>query len=40
MKINRVSALIAKYMKILIGDFSAKVGKEGLFKTTVWNDSV
>jgi hypothetical protein len=23
-------------MKIILGDFSAKLGKEGIFKPTVW----
>jgi hypothetical protein len=27
-------------MKILLGDFSAKVGKEDIFKTTIGNESL
>jgi hypothetical protein len=28
------------YMKILLGDFSAKVGREGAFKSIIGNDSL
>jgi hypothetical protein len=28
------------HMKILLGEFSAKVGKEDIFKPTIWNDSL
>jgi hypothetical protein len=27
-------------MKILLGDFSAKVGREDIFKPTVWNENL
>jgi hypothetical protein len=27
-------------MKILLGDFNAKVGRENIFKPTTWNDSL
>jgi hypothetical protein len=27
------------HMKILLRDFSTKVGKEDIFKPTIWNDS-
>jgi len=27
-------------MKNLLGDFNAKVGREGIFKPTIWNDSL
>jgi hypothetical protein len=27
-------------MKMLIGDFTARVGKEDIFKPTIWNDSL
>jgi hypothetical protein len=27
-------------MKILLGDFSAKVGREGIFKPTIGNESL
>jgi hypothetical protein len=27
-------------MKILLGDFNAKLEREDMFKPTVWNDSV
>jgi hypothetical protein len=27
-------------MKILLGDFSAKVGREDIFKQTIWNESL
>jgi hypothetical protein len=27
-------------MKILLRDFSAKVGKEDIFKPTIWNESL
>jgi hypothetical protein len=28
------------HMKILLGDFSAKVDKEDIFKLTIWNESL
>jgi hypothetical protein len=28
------------HMKILLGDFSAKVGKEDIFEPTIWNESL
>jgi hypothetical protein len=28
------------HMKILLGDFNAKVGREEIFKPTIWNDSL
>jgi len=28
------------HMKILLGDFNAKVGRENFFKPTIWNKSV
>jgi len=27
-------------MKILLGDFNAKVGREYIFKPTIWNESL
>jgi hypothetical protein len=27
-------------MKILLGDFSAKVGKKDIFKLIIWNESL
>jgi len=27
-------------MKNLLGDLNAKVGREGIFKPTIWNDSL
>jgi hypothetical protein len=27
-------------MKILLGDFSAKIGREDAFKLTIWNNSL
>ena len=27
-------------MKILLGDFNAKVGRENIFKPTIWNESL
>jgi hypothetical protein len=27
-------------MKILLGDFNAKLGREDIFKPTIWNDSL
>jgi hypothetical protein len=27
-------------MKILLGDFNAKVGKEDIIKSTIWNESL
>jgi len=28
------------YMKILLGDFNAEVGKDNIFKTTIGNESL
>jgi hypothetical protein len=28
------------YMKILLGDFNAKVGREEIFKPTIWNETL
>jgi len=28
------------HMKNLLGDFNAKVGREVIFKLTIWNDSL
>jgi hypothetical protein len=28
------------HMQILLGDFNAKVGREDIFKPTIWNDSL
>jgi hypothetical protein len=28
------------HMKILLGDFNARVGREDIFKTTIWNESL
>jgi len=28
------------HMKNLLGDFNAKVGREGIFKPRIWNDSL
>jgi hypothetical protein len=28
------------HMKILLGDFNVKICKEGIFKLTVWNESL
>jgi hypothetical protein len=28
------------YIKILLGDFNAKVGKEDIFKPKIWNESL
>jgi hypothetical protein len=28
------------HMKILLGDFNAKVGREDIFKPTIWNESL
>jgi hypothetical protein len=39
--LDRVFSKIPKYhMKILLGDFSAKVGRYGIFKLTIWNESL
>jgi hypothetical protein len=27
-------------MKVLLGDFSAKVGRKNIFKATVWNENL
>jgi hypothetical protein len=27
-------------MKILVGGFNAKVGREDIFKTTIWNENL
>jgi hypothetical protein len=27
-------------MKILLGDFNAEIGKEDIFKPTIWNESL
>jgi len=27
-------------MKIVLGDFNAKLGSENIFKLTIWNDSL
>jgi hypothetical protein len=40
-KLERVFDKFPKYrMKILLGDFGAKVGKEDIFKPTVGNESL
>jgi hypothetical protein len=37
---ERVFDIFPKYhMKILLGDFNAKVGREDIFKQTTWNES-
>jgi hypothetical protein len=37
-ELERVFDKFRKYhMKILLGDSSAKVGREGIFKPTIWN---
>ena len=28
------------HRKILLADFNAKLGREGIFKPTIWNDSL
>jgi len=28
------------HMKNLLGNFNAKMGREGIFKLTIWNDSL
>jgi hypothetical protein len=39
-ELGRVFDKLPKYnMKILLGDFSAKVGREVIFKATIWNES-
>jgi exonuclease III len=40
-ELERVVDKFHKYhMKILLGDFNAKVGKEDIFKLTTWNESL
>jgi hypothetical protein len=40
-ELERICDRFPKYrMKILLGDFSAKIGREGIFKLTVGNDSL
>jgi hypothetical protein len=40
-ELGRVYDEFHKYhMKILLGDFIAKVGREGIFKPTIWNKSL
>jgi hypothetical protein len=40
-ELERVFDKFPKYhMKILSGDFNAKVGKEDIFKPTIWNGSL
>jgi exonuclease III len=39
--LERVFDKFPKYlMKILLGDFNAKVGREDIFKPTIWNESL
>jgi exonuclease III len=39
-EIERIFDKFPKYhMKILLGDFNAKVGGEGIYKPTIWNES-
>jgi len=28
------------HMKIILGDYNAKVGKDNIFKPTIWNESL
>jgi hypothetical protein len=40
-ELDRVFDKFAKYhMKIVLGDFNAKVGREGIFKQTIGNESL
>jgi hypothetical protein len=40
-ELNRVFDKLPKYhMKILLGDFNAKVGSEHIFKSTIGNESL
>jgi hypothetical protein len=40
-KLERVFDKFLKYhMKILLGDFNAKVGREDVFKSTIGNESL
>jgi hypothetical protein len=40
-ELERVFDKFPKYhMKILLGDFNAKVGREDIFKPTIWNESL
>jgi hypothetical protein len=35
-----INSLIKYHMKILLGDFNAKVGREDIFKPTIGNESL
>jgi exonuclease III len=40
-ELERVLDRFLKYhMNILLGDFNAKVGRENIFKPTIWNESL
>jgi exonuclease III len=40
-KLEQVSDHFPKYhVKILLGDFNAKVGRKNIFKPTLWNESL
>jgi hypothetical protein len=40
-ELERVFDKFSKYhMKILLGDFNAKVGREDICKQTIWNESL
>jgi hypothetical protein len=40
-ELKRIFDKFPKYhMKILLGDFNAKVGREEIFKLTIWNESL
>jgi hypothetical protein len=39
-ELDRVFHKFPKYMNILLGDFNAKVGREDIFKRTIWNESL
>jgi exonuclease III len=40
-ELERVFDTFPKYhMKILLGDFNAKVGRENIFKLAIWNESL